>query len=87
MAQVHDRWLEMDLSYFDPGADLERQVEQVWDRLAPLLAQVKGDYGIFFNVGWLIDLVTEWTGDPQPAYSNTKPAHCTMGGAFISGFG
>jgi hypothetical protein len=65
MAQVHDRWLEMDLSYFDPGADLERQVEQVWDRLAPLLAQVKGDYGIFFNVGWLIDLVTEWTGDPN----------------------
>jgi hypothetical protein len=60
-----DRWLEMDLTWFDPEADLAPQIEMLVERVAPLLQSVDGDRGIFFNVGWLIDLVTEWTGDPQ----------------------
>jgi len=59
-----DRWLEMDLSWFDPRHDLVPQIGLVLDRIVPLLQVVHGERGIIFNVGWLIDLVTEWTGDP-----------------------
>ena len=41
----------------------------------------EGWRGLFFNVGWLIDLVTEWTGDPSAADSDAKPPHGEMGGA------
>ena len=58
-----DRWLEMDLTCFDPQQPFPTQIDDVFDRLSPLLANVAGDRGIFFNLGWLIDLVTEWTGD------------------------
>lgn len=61
----HDRWLEMDLTYFDPDSALAPQLDAVCARIAPLLQTVEGEYGIFFNVGWLIDLVTEWTGQPE----------------------
>ena len=64
---THDRWLEMDLTWFDPTRDLEPQIEALWSRIAPLLGGVEGEIGLFFNVGWLIDLVTEWTGDPRQA--------------------
>ncbi|MFN8560912.1 MAG: hypothetical protein U0703_04640 [Anaerolineae bacterium] len=60
-----DRFLEMDLTWFDPDVDLYPQIETLVERVAPLLQAVDGWCGIFFNVGWLIDLVTEWTGDPQ----------------------
>lgn len=60
-----DRWLEMDLTWFDPSADLEPQMVELLQRIAPLLLSVDGDRGIIFNVGWLIDLVTEWTGNPE----------------------
>lgn len=62
---AYDRWLEMDLTYFDPDEELLPQIRGLWQRIAPLLQSVQGDYGIFFNVGWLIDLVTEWTGRPD----------------------
>lgn len=60
-----DRFLEMDLTWFDPDAALQPQLDTLVERIAPLLADVQGDYGLFINVGWLIDLVTEYTGDPQ----------------------
>jgi len=60
-----DRWLEMDLTWFDPNADLNPQINRLLTRVAPLLKSVSGERGIFFNVGWLIDLVTEWTGNPN----------------------
>ncbi len=45
----------------------------MWDRIGPLLHGVTGETGIFFNVGWLIDLVTEWTGDPaQPIPTQSR---------------
>ena len=55
----------MDLTWFDPDADLQPQIETLVTRIEPLLRGVEGWRGLFFNVGWLIDLVTEWTGDPQ----------------------
>ncbi len=60
-----DRWLEMDLTWFEPAAPLDPQLEFLLDRVTPLLASVSGERGLFLNVGWLIDLVTEWTGDPD----------------------
>ncbi|MCC6805452.1 MAG: hypothetical protein IT319_21410, partial [Anaerolineae bacterium] len=48
-----------------PDADLQPQIETLVGRVAPLLQAVEGWRGMFFNVGWLIDLVTEWTGDPS----------------------
>jgi hypothetical protein len=63
-----DRWLEMDLTWFDPEKDLEIQVEVLLNKILILLktfAETSGNYGIIFNVGWLIDLVTEWTGDSE----------------------
>jgi len=60
-----DRWLEMDLTWFDPTQALEPQLETLVGRVAPLVVDTADDYGIFFNVGWLIDLITEWTGNPQ----------------------
>lgn len=59
-----DRWLEMDLTWFDPTQPLDSQFEKLLSRIAPLLRGIDSEYGIFFNVGWLIDLVTEWTGNP-----------------------
>lgn len=58
-----DRWLEMDLTWFDPEADWAQQIDTLLNRVTPLLTGITGDRGIFFNVGWLIDLITEWTGD------------------------
>jgi hypothetical protein len=60
-----DRWLEMDLTWFNPTQGMPPQMDTLLARVAPLLQAVEGERGIFFNVGWLIDLVTEWTGNPQ----------------------
>jgi hypothetical protein len=57
----------MDLTWFDPGADFAPRLDELFDRIAPLFAGVTGGRGIFFNLGWLIDLVTEWRGDPGQA--------------------
>jgi len=66
-----DRWIEMDLQWFHPDR-LDEQIPVVLDRLAPLYASVAGTRGLVFNVGWLIDLVTEWSGrvdQPLPLHS------------------
>ena len=62
-ARDADRWLEMDLTWFDPAAEFEPRLDELFERVVPLLAEVTGRRGIFFNLGWLIDLVTEWRGD------------------------
>lgn len=59
-----DRWLEMDLIWFDPDQALDPQIDLVLERLKPLWASTDGLHGLCLNIGWLIDLVTEWTGDP-----------------------
>lgn len=66
-----DRWVEMDLQWFQ----FDRRSEQMAllvQRLLPLYQQSKGWRGLILNVGWLIDLVTEWTGQadqPLPLHS------------------
>lgn len=60
-----DRWLEMDLTWFDPAQPFPARLDVLFERIAPLLSEVQGRRGIFFNLGWLVDLVTEWTGDPE----------------------
>ncbi|MFN8447515.1 MAG: hypothetical protein U0521_02670 [Anaerolineae bacterium] len=52
---------EMDLTCLILDVDLYPQIETLVERVTPLLQAVDGWCGIFFNVGWLIDLVTEWT--------------------------
>ncbi|XID93043.1 hypothetical protein ACF3MZ_00440 [Paenibacillaceae bacterium WGS1546] len=72
MKMSTDRWLEMDLSWFDPQT-VEDQAKLLFSRVDGLYQGVEGYKGIILNCGWVIDLVTEWTGDgdqPLPFLSN-----------------
>lgn len=72
-ARQSDRWMEMDLTWFDPAQPFGPQLDELFARVAPLAVGVQGRRGIFFNLGWLIDLVTEWTGDPaQPIPTRSR---------------
>lgn len=57
-----DRWLEIDLYWFE-HSDMEKSVNQFWDRFSPLMADVEGWKGVILNVGWISDYVLEWHGD------------------------
>ena len=57
-----DRWLEIDLYWFE-HKDMERSVNQFWERFNPLLEGVDGWRGVILNVGWISDYVLEWHGD------------------------
>ncbi|CAN5556427.1 hypothetical protein BH10ACT7_BH10ACT7_26980 [soil metagenome] len=57
-----DRWLEIDIDWFGPPPCGDR-IDEFCERVAPLLSTVTGDRGIILNVGWLADIITEWTGD------------------------
>jgi hypothetical protein len=59
-----DRWVEMDLQWFHPER-LEKQIPELIRRLKPLYSSIDGERGLIFNVGWLIDLATEWQGSPH----------------------
>ncbi len=81
-ARSGDRWLEMDLTWFDPAGPFGPQLDALFDRIGPLLAGVRGRRGIFFNLGWLVDLVTEWTGDfdqPIPTRSRRTAPWAAVG--------
>jgi len=57
-----DRWVEVDIDWFGrpiAGARTGEFVEQV----APLWRGADGDRGLMLNVGFLIDVVTLWSGD------------------------
>jgi hypothetical protein len=72
----------MDLTWFDPAEPFGPQLDRLFERIAPLLCDVTGRRGIFFNLGWLIDLVTEWTGDAQQLVSTRSRR--TAGWAAVS---
>ena len=57
-----DRWLEMDLYWFDPQA-VEKSAERFWDRYAPLYSGLEGHRGIVLNIGSTVDYVMLFTGD------------------------
>lgn len=59
-----DRWVEIDIDWFgDPPWD--RTIDEFVERTLPLFAGEHELRGVCFNVGWLADLVTEWTGQPD----------------------
>ncbi|HUY52942.1 MAG TPA: hypothetical protein VMV92_45810 [Streptosporangiaceae bacterium] len=58
-----DRWLEIDLDWFGPPPCHDR-ITEFAERVAPLWAGATGWRGVVLNIGWLADIVTEWTGDP-----------------------
>jgi hypothetical protein len=59
-----DRWVEIDIDWFgDPPWD--RTIAEFVQRTKPLFAGATGLRGVCFNIGWLADLVTEWTGRPE----------------------
>jgi hypothetical protein len=57
-----DRWLEIDLYWFE-HKDMEKSVNQFWDRFYPLVEGIDGWKGVILNVGWISDYVLEWHGD------------------------
>lgn len=57
-----DRWLEIDLYWFD-REHLQDSVQGFWDRFAPLFRGLAGDTGIILNVGWTVAYITEWSGN------------------------
>jgi hypothetical protein len=59
-----DRWLEVDIDWFGDPPWASRQAEFV-DRTLPLLAGERELRGVCFNIGWLADLVTEWSGSGE----------------------
>jgi hypothetical protein len=59
-----DRWVEIDIDWFgDPPWD--RTIDEFVTRTLPLFSGEHELRGVCFNVGWLADLVTEWTGRPD----------------------
>ncbi|MFV2063971.1 MAG: hypothetical protein ACC726_10730 [Chloroflexota bacterium] len=59
-----DRWVEIDIDWFgDPPWD--RTIDRFVARTEPLFAGSDGLSGVCLNIGWLADLVTEWTGRPE----------------------
>ncbi|MFT7723612.1 MAG: hypothetical protein QM788_12430 [Roseateles sp.] len=58
-----DRWLEMDLYWFDP-ADVQASADRFWARYAPLYRGVSGHRGIVLSVGLTADFILSYGGDP-----------------------
>ena len=59
-----DRIIEVDIDWFG-SPPWGRSLERFLGRTGPLLHGGRDVQGVCFNVGWLADLVTEWTGDPK----------------------
>ena len=59
-----DRWVEIDIDWFgDPPWD--GRIAEFVARTRPLWSPDQELQGVCFNIGWLADLVTEWTGRPE----------------------
>ena len=57
-----DRWLEIDLYWFDKD-HIRESASEFLHRVDPLFSGLSGWCGIILNVGWLIDYIAEWNGD------------------------
>ncbi|MBK5261204.1 MAG: hypothetical protein JJE17_01375 [Peptostreptococcaceae bacterium] len=61
--KIHaDRWLEIDLYWFD-HSNMEKSAMEFWDRYYPLMNGIDGWKGVILNVGWISDYILEWQGD------------------------
>lgn len=61
-----DRWMEVDLFCFE-RENMKVSSDRFWERMAPLFKDIDGDYGVMFNIGWLMDFILEWSGDLSAA--------------------
>lgn len=66
-----DRWLEIDLYWFE-HSNMEKSVNEFWDRYYPLMEGVEGWKGVIMNVGWISDYLLEWHGDLKETISLPK---------------
>jgi hypothetical protein len=55
-----DRWLEVDLYWFEKG-NIEKSAREFWQRSAPFYAGVQGWRGVILNVNWTVDYVMDWS--------------------------
>jgi hypothetical protein len=63
-----DRWLEMDLYWFEP-ADVQASADKFWARYAPLYRGVSGHRGVVLSVGLTANFILDYNGDPaQPIW-------------------
>jgi hypothetical protein len=78
-----DRWLEMDLYWFDP-TEVERAADAFWTRFAPLYRDVAGHKGIVLNLGFTANYILSYGGDPAqevwlPKTSGQEIGHALRG--------
>ena len=52
---------------------LRAQADAFFARLLPLFSSTTGSVGLIVSAGWIMDLVTEWTGDPSQPYPIRNP--------------
>jgi hypothetical protein len=57
-----DRWMEIDLYWFD-RSNKQASAEAFWERNHPLYEHCEGWKGVTINIGWLMGVVTDWSGD------------------------
>jgi len=66
-----DRWFEIDLFFFEHN-DMEKSVNQFWDRYHSLAEGVMGWKGVILNVGWISDYILDWHGDMNEVIKRPK---------------
>lgn len=56
-----DRWVEIDIDWFG-SPPWDARIAEFVERTGPLWSADQVLHGVCFNIGWLADLITEWTG-------------------------
>jgi hypothetical protein len=57
-----DRWIVMDFAWFNP-ATINQQADTLFDHYLPIWQKSSGDKGIILCFDWVVDLITEYSGD------------------------
>ncbi len=73
-----DRWLEVDLYWFDPTS-VERSAESFWTRYAPLYRGVSGHKGVVLSIGLTANFILTYGGDPAQEISLPKTSGQEIG--------
>lgn len=78
-----DRWMEVDLYWFDPAA-VERSADTFWLRFAPLYRGVAGHKGIVLSLGLTANYILSYGGNPDqeiwlPKTSGQEIGHALQG--------
>ena len=66
-----DRWLEIDLYWFDRN-NVGKSAEEFWGRFNPLFSGVHGWRGVILNIGWTSSYILDWRGDLNDRISLPK---------------